>query len=602
MVAAEESRRRAPDPTACLSETQALDYALGASEGNQGALIREHILACGRCRVMVAEAARGSAERPLVERKRTFADGERVADRYTIVRLLGRGGMGEVYEAEDGLLAHTIALKTLTVGAGGDGRAIRRLKDEVLLARRVSHVNVCRIMEFGVHVPAGADDSVPFLTMEKLDGETLGARLRRETSLAPRTAAVVALQIVDGLGAIHASGIVHRDLKSDNVFLARDAGGNDRVVLLDFGLARTLEPTGHHPPLTAGGVVGTIEYMAPEQIEGTNPTVAFDVFALGVVLCEMLTGRRPWSGATALAAAAKRMSEPPLRPSDLAPGLDRAWDRLVHGCLRRDPLQRYPGAAPIRAAIEGIVNTAPASPRTSSRRFRPAVLALAAGALAVGAFILRETPRPGRPVARKPGMAGDPAAMAARPAATERGARANAEASAEGKAHLPGKPAPSREGAAGTGENQPPEFERPRSTARAHGTARPRSLLADRGRERTPAAITTPPLASVPGTVPAMAEQPEAAAVQAPRPPFGAGPQANLEAAQQLLLNGKPIEACRAAEEAKRSGSTDPALYHFLGRCYMRQGSTALAKANFRRYLQLAPDASDAAIVRKIVE
>jgi serine/threonine protein kinase len=342
-----------PDVTQCLTADEAL-AACGPEGDSTRAAYRAHIERCGRCRVLVAEAARAIVD---VGAGRTgslltLGEGEQVAGRYRIVKFLARGGMGEVYEAFDQVLQEPVALKTLLATALDDDRAVARLAVEVRLARRVTHPNVCRILEFGFHAPASWKGAqLPFLTMELLSGEPLSRRLARGGPLPPGPALELARQMVAGLSAIHGAGIVHRDWKSDNAFLARSEAGVERLVVMDFGLAH-VPGAGRRSHDTTSGIAGTADYVSPEQLQGGPLTPAADIYALGVVLFELVTGKRPFSGGSTFDTALRRLREDPPRPSSLAPGLPAGWDRAVLGCLERRPDRRFPRVEDVLQALQ----------------------------------------------------------------------------------------------------------------------------------------------------------------------------------------------------------------------------------------------------------
>ena len=228
-----------------------------------------------------------------------------------------------VAEAEDRALGARVALKFIQPGLAGDPVARERFRREILLARRITHRNICRIFEFfSSQSPEGP---FLFLTMELLEGQTLSERLRGGP-LAPAEALPLVEQMVDALEAAHAQGIVHRDFKSSNVLLVRD-GTSDRVVLTDFGIARALErERTRDVALTSEGLMGTPGYMAPEQVLGEPVTPATDIYALGVVLFEMLSGQLPFQGETPVATALARVSQPhPDASSSRQPGVDPTW-------------------------------------------------------------------------------------------------------------------------------------------------------------------------------------------------------------------------------------------------------------------------------------
>src|SRR5262249_13775884 len=243
-----------------------------------------------------------------------FAAGTLIAGRYRIVKPLGTGGMGEVYEAEDLLLKERVALKTIRREVARDESTSARFKREIQLARKVTHANVCRIFDVGLH------DDLPFITMELLDGETLASRLKRgRVPLAEAEA--IARQLVAALAAAHEVGVIHRDFKSPNVMLCT-RGGGVRAVVTDFGLARPLEEDAANAIPGDGGIIGSPAYMAPEQVEGKlKITAAADTYALGVVLFELVTGRLPFVGETPLATMTMRLREPPPAPRSIVADL-----------------------------------------------------------------------------------------------------------------------------------------------------------------------------------------------------------------------------------------------------------------------------------------
>lgn len=308
------------------------------------------------------EAASRGDDFSAVDQEQLFAPGELLLHRFRIVRLIGRGGMGEVYEAGD-LELGRVALKTIRSEITVNPALLRRFRQEVQLARRVSHPNICRIHElFALSEHRHAPGAVPgssiflaptlFLTMEFVEGVTLADKLRREGPFRWREAELLIDQICFGLAAIHAAGIVHRDLKTRNIMLV-EKNGATRVVLMDFGLALEFSPASGspgHSQTDAAVVVGTPDSMAPEQFEGRSVSAAADIYALGVVIYEMVTGKRPFAASTPIAAAALRGRKPP-PASSLRPGVPGGWDGVIDRCLEYEPADRYSSAAQVIAAL-----------------------------------------------------------------------------------------------------------------------------------------------------------------------------------------------------------------------------------------------------------
>ncbi len=353
----------------------------------------------------------------------TFRTGDLLCERFRVVRFIARGGMGELYEAEDLTLAERVALKTIRSEIAVHERANQRFLREVQLARRVTHPNICRIFDLFEHrPPEGTAGAVFFVTMELLQGVTLSQHLRQHGPLSVEDARPIVEQMAAALSAAHAADIIHRDFKTNNVMLL-DAGPSrpPRVVVTDFGLAHLVgDPSGRADGITGtGDVVGTPEYMSPEQIEGGALTPASDIYALGIVLYEMVTGHRPFVAETPIASALQRVVGPtPKSPREVKPALPAEWDRAIMRCLARYPEGRFANAADVVHALEGTV-----PPRAAqSRVVLAAVVALLVVAGA-GALLWRgrATSSAGAPATAAPATAMPAAAV--RPAVAVLGFR-----------------------------------------------------------------------------------------------------------------------------------------------------------------------------------
>jgi hypothetical protein len=285
-----------------------------------------------------------------LDRPATFSSDVIIANRYRLLRCLGRGGMGEVYAVEDLELGTQVALKTLNDELARDPRMLARLKREVQLARLVTHPNVCRIFDLGIdRSDPGAGAPLAFITMELLAGETLRQRLVRVGPMATPEALPIVNQIADALAAAHASGVIHRDLKSDNVILV-DAPKGVRAVVTDFGLARALSDA-ESSRSASGPLVGTAAYMAPEQVAGEPLTTAVDVYALGVVMFELVTGELPFAAGSPVATALARLHGPAPSPRIHVPDLDGEWEAVIGKCLERQPDRRFASVAEVARAL-----------------------------------------------------------------------------------------------------------------------------------------------------------------------------------------------------------------------------------------------------------
>jgi eukaryotic-like serine/threonine-protein kinase len=315
--------------------------------------------ACPQCgsELDIAESPTGTAPHPPLsktpsgDRPRTpsngaggkllgerFVPGTVLADRYRIVGLIGRGGMGEVYRADDLRLEQPVALKFLPHGLDGDGERLGRFYREVRIARQISHPAVCRVYD------VAEAESHFFLSMELVDGENLASLLRRIGRLPTDKALEIARQLCAGLGAAHEKGVLHRDLKPANVML--DGQGNVRIT--DFGLAGLAET------LSGDDVrSGTPGYMSPEQLLGREVTVRSDIYSLGLVLYELYTGRRAFEGKSLAEYTRKHRDERPIEPSALVAGLDPAVERAILGCLEKEPRRRPSSPLVVSAMLTG---------------------------------------------------------------------------------------------------------------------------------------------------------------------------------------------------------------------------------------------------------
>ena len=282
---------------------------------------------------------------------RFFTEGELVLDRFRIVRFLGRGGMGEVYEARD-LQLGQVALKTIRSKGFIGGQDLARFRREVQLARKVTDKHVCRIYDLFTIPARDGRPSASFLTMEYLPGETLADRLARDGALPLDQAESIALQCCSALQAIHDSGVIHRDFKSRNIMLV-PRNGKTHAVVMDLGLAgEAAAASDDEPGLTKpGAIMGTPENMAPEQFQGQTVTSAADIYALGIVFYELVTGKHPFSASTPLAAAILRARRS-VAASSVREGLPACWDVVINRCLEYEPGQRWGSPRQVAEALQ----------------------------------------------------------------------------------------------------------------------------------------------------------------------------------------------------------------------------------------------------------
>lgn len=382
----------------CLTIDEVLQFVQGQLDDIALHRMHEHVDRCELCQRLVNEGVHALDSHPLAESippcwNTVFQPNTTVGGRYRILRLVARGGMGEVYEAHDTALQERLAIKTVTSTACDSLRALECLKAEVHLTRRISHPNVCRIYDFGTHSDSTTGSATHFLAMEYVEGECLGKKLRSAGALPLAQSLSIARQLLLGLRAAHAAGVLHRDLKSDNVMLRKDVRGGLVPVILDFGLAKALNDSGRaiSTLVQDRGMIGTVGYMAPEQVEGHPLTVTSDLYAFGVVWFEMLTGELPFSGDSAAAAAIARLHRAAVPPSSLNPAVPKWLDKIVLRCLNRHAERRFESA---QAVLDALRTAATMQSEARKRDARWLTLPLAAGAAALALLPLPSpTPR-----------------------------------------------------------------------------------------------------------------------------------------------------------------------------------------------------------------
>ena len=311
----------------------------------------------------------------------TLMAGVRLGD-YEVVKLLGSGGMGEVYRARDTRLAREVAIKVLPAFYSNDPDRLRRFEQEARAAAALNHPNILAVHQMGTY------EGAPYLVSELLEGNTLRELLVRGP-LALRRVIDYGVQIARGLAAAHEKGVVHRDLKPENLFITKDG----RAKILDFGLAKLTQPqealngtSAATTEITEPGVVmGTVGYMSPEQVSGKPADRRADIFALGAILYEALTGKRAFQRPTAPETMSAILNEDPPTASQFAPTISPALQKVVHRCLEKNPAQRFQSASDLAFALEALSDSGVQA--TVSKRLNPGRLAWMIALLAVGGVV-----------------------------------------------------------------------------------------------------------------------------------------------------------------------------------------------------------------------
>jgi serine/threonine protein kinase/tetratricopeptide (TPR) repeat protein len=355
---------------------------------------------CGDCGTQFPPAEEISA--PLTETletpKEELTTGSTFAGRYQIIEELGKGGMGKVYKAQDTDLKEKVAIKLLRPEIAADKKTIERFRNELKFARKIRHKNVCQMYDLN------KEKGAHYITMEYVAGKDLKGMIRMMGQLSSGKTIFIAKQVCEGLVEAHRLGVVHRDLKPQNIMVDED--GNARI--MDFGIARSLKTKG----ITAAGVmIGTPEYMSPEQVEGKEVDQRSDIYSLGVILYEMVTGRVPFEGDTPFTIGVKHKSEMPKDPKELNTQLPEDLNLVILRCLEKDKEKRYQSAGEVRAELTRIEKGIPTTeieipkrkPITSKeitvtfglkKLFIPAVvvIALIIAAIAIWQLLLQKQP------------------------------------------------------------------------------------------------------------------------------------------------------------------------------------------------------------------
>jgi len=312
---------------------------------------------CGDCGTQLpsSEEVVPSLTKTLETPREELTTGSTFAQRYQIIEELGKGGMGKVYKAHDTEVKEKVALKLIKPEISADKKTIERFQNELKFARKIGHRNVCRMYDLN------REEDSYYITMEYVSGEDLKSFIRRSEKLTIGKAISIAKQVCDGLSEAHRLGVIHRDLKPSNIMI--DDDGNARI--MDFGIARSVKGKG----ITgAGMMIGTPEYMSPEQVEGKEVDQRTDIYSLGVILYEMVTGRVPFEGDTALTVAVKHKTEEPKDPREFNTQLSEDLSRVILKCLEKDKEKRYQSSGALRSELSDIEKGIPTTEQVIPKR------------------------------------------------------------------------------------------------------------------------------------------------------------------------------------------------------------------------------------------
>jgi serine/threonine protein kinase len=515
--------------------------------------------------------------------------GRLIGGKFRIESLLGAGGMGNVYRAEQLSLAKPVAVKILHHDLMADETVVKRFEREARSASRLDHPNLVRIIDFG----RDTDTGVLFIAMELLSGRDLGQVIAQDGPMPLHRIVRIMSQVLAALEEAHAQGVVHRDLKPANIMLVDRRGELDLVKVCDFGIAKSnsLQTQSNSMLTVRGFVCGTPEYMAPEQARGETVDGRTDLYAAAVILYQLITGQVPFTASSPVGVLSQHLDRPAPTPRSKRPDIPRALDLLILRGLEKEPINRPQTAAAFRQELEAVCSISAHGRTEATTHTIHATPQKRGGHLKRGGFLVGVLLGAGVAVFSYLQRAPEPPVAAAPPPVKS---VVLTEPRADELPPRAAEPAPT------VAAVEEPRMERP--AVAAAPSVKHHRVKAVAVRASVTEGMQTVASAGSPTTTTTTATTTTSSAGEPSPSPGPRGAREILGEAEKLLSQGEVASACARGEEARAVAPKMPAISRFLGKCYMRAGNVPKASERYKTYLELAPDAPDAAFIKSIVK